>query len=333
MHQQEVPEADRDRAVARVDAATALIREGAITDALTVLNLLDDPEVRAVLDTTERALLCSALLDCRLARGDLAGAMALGHVLSEFLAADGLAAAIAHHASGELASALGDPELALTHFLAVPTQGEGDPVGPELLPWRAGAALAQLRRGRAKEAAELAEEHHRVAVADGSPYAVAVALRALAATVAGDRRIELLRQARATLQAVRAERLVAQIETDLAGALVLCQGGDTSEALALLRAAETYAGRQELWPLQARVRRLLDHLGEPAHQIDSEALATLTAAERRVAALAAEGLTNRQIAEQLVVSVKAVEWHLSNIFRKLEIRSRKALTSSLGAPV
>ena len=73
--------------------------------------------------------------------------------------------------------------------------------------------------------------------------------------------------------------------------------------------------------------------GEQPHQIDSEAMASLTAAERRVAALAAEGLTNRQIAEQLVVSVKAVEWHLSNVYRKLEIRSRKALVPSLGAPV
>ena len=61
-------------------------------------------------------------------------------------------------------------------------------------------------------------------------------------------------------------------------------------------------------------------------------MAALTAAERRVAALAADGLTNRQIAEQLLVSVKAIEWHLSNVYRKLEIRSRKALAPPIGAP-
>src|SRR5690606_41466584 len=52
--------------------------------------------------------------------------------------------------------------------------------------------------------------------------------------------------------------------------------------------------RQELWPLQGRIRRLLDRLGEQPHRVQSEALAALTAAERRVARLAADGLTNRQ---------------------------------------
>ena len=199
--------------------------------------------------------------------------MALGHGLAEFLEAPGLTAAIAHHASGELASALGDPDLALEHFLAVGEQTADDPVSPELLPWRAGAALALLRRGRGREAAELAERHHAEALATGSPYAIAVALRTLAATGTGDRRVELLRKARSTLDGVPADRLLAQIDTDLAGALVLSQRADTTEALAMLRAAERYAGRQELWPLQGRVRRLLDHLGEAPQQIDSEAMA------------------------------------------------------------
>ena len=323
---------DRDYAIARLDAATALVREGAIGEALAVLNVLADPATVTLLAPAERALLCAALLECRLARGDLARAMALGHQLAGQLEEQGLAAAIAHHASGELASALGDPELALGHFEAVAEHTADDPVSPELLPWRAGAALALLRLGRAREAARRADEHHAEALAHGSTYAVAVALRTLAATTTGDRRVELLRDARATLATVRAERLVAQIDTDLAGALVLTHGSDRSEALDLLRSAERYAGRQELWPLQGRVRRLLDHLGEPPHQVDSEAMASLTAAERRVATLAADGLTNRQIADQLRVSVKAVEWHLSNVYRKLEIRSRKGLVPSLGAP-
>lgn len=331
MHEQGDPFSDRDNAVARLDAACALAREGAIGEALSILNVLSDPAVAGLLGSAERALLCATLLDCRLARGDLAGAMALGHGLSAFLDVPGLAAALAHQASGELASALGDPDLALEHFEAVGAHTADDPVSPELLPWRAGAALALLRRGRHREAATFARHHHIDALGTGSAYAVAVALRTLALTDAGDRRMALLREALATLADIRADRLLAQVETDLAGLLVLTHGGDTSEALALLRSAESYSGRQELWPLQGRVRRLLDLLGEPPHQVDSEALAALTASERRVAALAAEGLTNRQIAEQLLVSVKAVEWHLSNVYRKLEIRSRKSLAPSLGA--
>jgi ATP/maltotriose-dependent transcriptional regulator MalT len=331
MHEQGDPFSDRDNAVARLDAACALVREGAIGEALSILNALSDPAVAGLLGGPERALLCSTLLDCRLARGDLAGAMALGHGLAAFLDVPGLSAAIAHQASGELASALGDPDLALRHFESVGAHTADDPVSPELLPWRASAALALLRNGRQREAAALAQEHHADALGTGSAYAVAVALRTLAATETGGRRMTLLRQALANLAGVRADRLLAQVETDLAGLLVLAHGGDTSEALALLRSAETYAGRQELWPLQGRVRRLLDHLGEPAHPVDSAALAALTASERRVAALAADGLTNRQIAERLLVSVKAVEWHLSNVYRKLEIRSRKALVPSLGA--
>ncbi|MET0526644.1 MAG: LuxR C-terminal-related transcriptional regulator [Nocardioides sp.] len=332
MHEQGDPVADRDHAVARLDAACALVREGAIGEALSILGLLGDPSVAHLLGSAERSLLSFALVESRLARGDLAGAMALGHGLAAFLDKPGLTSAIAHYASGELASALGDPELALEHFLAVGEETADDPVSPELLPWRAGAALALLRRGNGRGAAELAVRHHEEALGNGSPYAIAVALRIMAATVTGDLRVSLLREARATLDGVLADRLLAQIDTDLAGALVLTHGGDTSEALAMLRGAEAYAGRQELWPLQGRVRRLLDHLGEAPQQIDSEAMASLTAAERRVAALAVEGLSNRQIAEQLLVSVKAIEWHLSNVYRKLEIRSRKALAPSVGAP-
>ena len=72
--------------------------------------------------------------------------------------------------------------------------------------------------------------------------------------------------------------------------------------------------------------------GEAPLRVTSEALAILTSTERRVAGLAAEGLTNRQIAEQLLVSVKAVEWHLSRTYRKLGITSRSGLAQTFGVP-
>jgi DNA-binding CsgD family transcriptional regulator len=55
----------------------------------------------------------------------------------------------------------------------------------------------------------------------------------------------------------------------------------------------------------------------------------LTASERRVAALAAEGASNRDIAQALFVTPKTVEVHLSNAYRKLGIRSRRELSAAL----
>ena len=56
-------------------------------------------------------------------------------------------------------------------------------------------------------------------------------------------------------------------------------------------------------------------------------LGNLTKAERAVAELVAEGLTTRQIAEQLFVSPRTVDAHLAHIFRKLEIPSRARLAA------
>ena len=61
-------------------------------------------------------------------------------------------------------------------------------------------------------------------------------------------------------------------------------------------------------------------------------LESLTASERRVAQLAAEELSNKEIAQALFVTVKTIEVHLSNVYRKLEIGSRRQLASALLGP-
>jgi DNA-binding CsgD family transcriptional regulator len=58
---------------------------------------------------------------------------------------------------------------------------------------------------------------------------------------------------------------------------------------------------------------------------------SLTAGEDRVATLAAQGLSNREIAQRQFVTVKAVQWHLRNVYRKLEISSREELPAVFGA--
>jgi ATP/maltotriose-dependent transcriptional regulator MalT len=311
------------------------VRAGSLSeglDQLLVLHSTHGPESSEPLPDVELATLVGALVDCRLARGDLAGAVTLGEELTPLLAGRGLAAALAHHGRGEVAAALGDAETALAHFLNAGRLAPDADV--DQLPWRAGAALAHLRSGNPRAAAELAQEHVELAGRSGSPYAMAGALRALAAADVGPDRIQHLLRARAVLAGTTAERLSAQIDTDLAGLLLLTHAPDAEQrALALLRSAEDHAGRQELWPLQGRVRRLLDRLGEPPRKVETEAVAALTVSERRVARMAAEGLTNRQIASELVVTVKAVEWHLSHVYRKLGISSRAHLADTLGASV
>ena len=284
-------------------------------------------------DDLATAFLLATLVDARLARGDVEDALALGVELTPYLDLAGLPGGVAHHARGELATALGENELAVAHFRNAGLRMTGCDEDPELVPWRAGAALAEVRLGRHREGSVLARAHLDVAMADGSPHVVAHALRALASTDTGHTRISTLRRARALLADVEPGRLASQIDTDLAGLLLLTPAsGASEEALLLLRRAEDYAGRQELWPLQSRVRRLLDRLGEPPLKVHSEALAALTAAERRVARLAADGLTNRLIAQELGVSTKAVEWHLSHVYRKLGIPSRGRLAVALDAP-
>ena len=78
--------------------------------------------------------------------------------------------------------------------------------------------------------------------------------------------------------------------------------------------------RDELRATGARPRR--QRLSGPA---------SLTASERRVANLAVEGRTNRQIAQELFVTRKTVEMHLSNAYLKLDIASRGGLEAALGA--
>lgn len=306
-----------------------LMRQGRITEALGQLIA----ETAAARGDEERASMIAATIDCHLARGDLSEATALRDELTPYLDLPGLPGGLAHHAAGEVASAAGNPELAVEHFRAAGQLVDDSADHLDLVPWRSGAVLALVRAGLRRAASDLADAHLEAALASGSSYAVAQALRTMATAHPGGERLAILRRARAALAGLGADRLSAQIDTDLAGLLLLDPSTTaTAEALMLLRIADEYAGREGLWPLQGRVRRLLERAGEPPAGAQSEALAALTVSERRVARLAASGLTNRQIAEELVVTVKAVEWHLSHVYRKLAIASRSQLAGALGAP-
>ncbi len=76
-------------------------------------------------------------------------------------------------------------------------------------------------------------------------------------------------------------------------------------------------------------RAELEATGEHVRNRALHAVDQLTSQEAQVAGLAAEGHTNRQIAEQLFISPKTVEYHLKKAYRKLDITSRTQLARRL----
>jgi DNA-binding NarL/FixJ family response regulator len=81
---------------------------------------------------------------------------------------------------------------------------------------------------------------------------------------------------------------------------------------------------RELRRLGHRVVRAAE--GHPS----SGGLAGLTAREREIAELVAAGRTNREVADQLVLSPRTIEAHLRNIYSKLGVRSRVELARAAG---
>ncbi len=112
------------------------------------------------------------------------------------------------------------------------------------------------------------------------------------------------------------EYVFAILEAGAAGYLLKDSRG--SELVKAVR--RVYAGESVLQPVIAK--KVLDRVAHgmgSAHQADSE---TLTDRELEVLGLAAEGLSNRDIAERLYVSPRTVQSHMANIFGKLQVGSR-----------
>ncbi len=103
-----------------------------------------------------------------------------------------------------------------------------------------------------------------------------------------------------------------------------------------LRVAHTMLADMGADAFAERARRELQATGETVRKRSVETLDELTPQETQVARLAADGQTNPEIGAQLFLSPRTVEWHLSKVFGKLGISSRKELRSALsdiGAPV
>jgi DNA-binding NarL/FixJ family response regulator len=104
-----------------------------------------------------------------------------------------------------------------------------------------------------------------------------------------------------------------------------------TEAREPLRQALELAEKCACPPLVESVRSELYATGARPRTAALGGVAALTARELRVATMAADGHTNREIAQALYVTPKTVEVHLSNAYRKLDISSRRELSGALSA--
>jgi DNA-binding CsgD family transcriptional regulator len=184
---------------------------------------------------------------------------------------------------------------------------------PVLYPWRSSLALLRHRLGETEEAVVLAEEERLVAEEWGAPSGIGRAWRVLGAVTGGSRGAELTGRAVEVLEG---------------------SSHALERALALRQWAEL-TGRADLW------RRCLDvatEIGAAAIAARAQAAlgggaaaagTRLTPAERRVALLAAGGRSNQEIADELAVTARAVEKHLTNTYRKLGVRRRAELVAAL----
>jgi DNA-binding NarL/FixJ family response regulator len=113
--------------------------------------------------------------------------------------------------------------------------------------------------------------------------------------------------------------------------VTLRRAGRRADARAPLREAFDLARRCGAARIAKRAHSELEATGEKVRRYTPIGVESLTPSERRVADLAASGMTNRQIAQTLFVTVKTIEAHLSAAYDKLDIESRRQLHDALGS--
>jgi DNA-binding CsgD family transcriptional regulator len=195
--------------------------------------------------------------------------------------------------------------------------------------WRTRLAVVLASAGEREEARELAVAELDQARRWEIPLAVGVAMAAAGVAEGGAEGVDLLEGAVVILARTEGRLDHAIALTEL-GAL-LRRNGARAVAREPLRLGMDLAARcgasghadrahSELIAAGARPRRDRRFLTGPE---------SLTAGELRVAELAAEGLTDRAVAQRLQVTQAAVRFHLRNTFRKLGIRARGELAAAL----
>ncbi len=276
-----------------------------------------------------RAGSLASLLEALVDRGALdAAEQALREHGADGHIPDGLTFNLLLYARGALRLAQGRPAEALSD-LSEYGRREHDwfAANPALSSYRSKTARVLMMLGDCDQARALAEEELALARAVGAARAIGMAL-CTCGVVQAERGMGLLEEAVRVL-----ERSGAQVE--LARALVehgsaLRRANRRSEARELLSRGHELARNCGADGLAQQAAIELQATGARPRRQLSTGLDALTPSERRIAAMAAEGSSNPQIAQSLFLSLKTVETHLGSAYRKLDVHSRSELPRFFG---
>ena len=300
---------------AEADARTAL-------DALPHLNVWFVPHAHA--------WLAQVLIE----RGELDEASALLGTIEPLIdvASDPFSSTPLLRARSMLAAARGDHRAALDDALelgrALTAFGHVNPAASHP-PWRSLAAIEHHALGETDAALALAREEVELARAWGAPRTLGRSLRILGLIEGPSEGTERIREAVSVLEDSPARLELAYALTDLGASLR--RGNRRAEARDFLRAGLELAQRLGATVLADRAHEELVATGARPRRLVLSGVDSLTPSERRIAAMAAEGLSNREIAQALFVTLRTVEMHLSNAFRKLDVSARTQLPAALAS--
>jgi DNA-binding CsgD family transcriptional regulator len=296
-----------------------------------------EADARASLETEDKPLpqvlpmQLAALVDALIDRGELG-------LAKEELERRDMDGPLAHHyhashlleSRARLRLAEGRPEAAVRDALDAGERQESMQMpNPSMLAWRSTAALAAAATGDRVKALELVTDELELARQFGAPRAVGIALRARGLVSEPGERIASLREAVTVLRGSPARVEYARALVDLGAALRREQ--QRAQARDPLRLGLDLAIAAGADGLAARARDELAATGAKPRSVRITGPGSLTPSERRVARMAADGLTNNQIAQALFVTPRTVEMHLTSTYRKLSIGSRAQLASALEA--
>jgi len=231
-------------------------------------------------------------------------------------------------ARGRLRAGQGRFQEALEDFLAC--QQRCEPLGLSnlsALPWRSEAALIQAALGNTHEARRLGDEQLEQARVLGLPRTLGISLRACGLVEGGQSGLQLLREAVQTLERSRSPLELARALSDYGAALR--RTGHRVQARAELERALDLAHRCGARRVANQARAEMVAAGARPRRDAITGRDALTAGELRVARLAAQGLSNREIAQALFITTKTAKAHLGRVYRKLEITRRGQLADAL----